>query len=155
MRHGTQVMLGEDWARLSVSDRCGIPAVMAAVARCERLDRGACDGSDERPRIGPDSHPHDAAASGELEPDSPLTLGTASSPNTTPMPIWFQHPFPEYNLCRPSARLKRPSATRPHVQSGGGFGDIDTSLEWEFLRERRWRPVSDRVGDIRWPSATH
>lgn len=39
--------------------------------------------------------------------------------------------------------------------SVGGFGDLETSVEWEFLRERRYRPALTAGGVIKWPTASH
>ena len=40
-------------------------------------------------------------------------------------------------------------------QSIVGVGDLETSLEWEFLRERRYRPALTAVGVIKYPTASH
>jgi hypothetical protein len=40
------------------------------------------------------------------------------------------------------------------VRSASGFGDFETSLEYEFLRERRYRPALTAEGIIKWPTAT-
>src|SRR5262245_49765910 len=36
-----------------------------------------------------------------------------------------------------------------------GWGDLETTLGWEFLRERRYRPALTAEGTIRWPTATN
>ncbi len=36
----------------------------------------------------------------------------------------------------------------------GGLGDLETSFEYEFLRERRYRPALSAQGLIKWPTAT-
>ena len=41
-----------------------------------------------------------------------------------------------------------------NVASGGGLGDLETSMQWEFLRERRYRPALTLEGIIKWPTAT-
>lgn len=41
----------------------------------------------------------------------------------------------------------------PDVQSVSGFGDLDTSIEYEFLSERRYRPALSFESGIRWPTA--
>lgn len=41
-----------------------------------------------------------------------------------------------------------------NVTSVGGVGDLETSVEWEFLRERRYRPALTAEGVIKWPTAT-
>ena len=40
----------------------------------------------------------------------------------------------------------------PDVQAGG-FGDLDGTMEWEFLRERRYRPALTAFGGIKFPTA--
>lgn len=42
----------------------------------------------------------------------------------------------------------------PDVPSVGGPGDLETSLEWEFLRERRYRPALTLEGIVKWPTAS-
>lgn len=34
------------------------------------------------------------------------------------------------------------------------LGDLETSVEYEFLRERRYRPALNAEGAIKWPTAT-
>lgn len=41
------------------------------------------------------------------------------------------------------------------VDTVRGLGDLETSLEYEFLRERRYRPAFAALGLIKWPTATH
>ena len=35
-----------------------------------------------------------------------------------------------------------------------GWGDLETTVGWEFLRERRYRPALSVEGTIRWPTAS-
>jgi len=42
---------------------------------------------------------------------------------------------------------------KPDVQSVSGFGDLETTAEYEFLSERRYRPSLSFEGAIRWPTA--
>jgi hypothetical protein len=42
----------------------------------------------------------------------------------------------------------------PNVRSVGGTGDLETSMEWEFLRERRFRPALTMEGIVKWPTAS-
>lgn len=39
------------------------------------------------------------------------------------------------------------------VRSVSGFSDLETLLDYEFLRERRYRPALSVEGGIRWPTA--
>ena len=36
----------------------------------------------------------------------------------------------------------------------GGPGDLETSLEYEFIHERRYRPAVSATSIIRWPTAS-
>jgi len=36
-----------------------------------------------------------------------------------------------------------------------GWGDLETTLGWEFLRERRYRPALTAEAGVRWPTATN
>ncbi len=36
-----------------------------------------------------------------------------------------------------------------------GWGDVETTVGWEFLRERRYRPALTAEGIVKWPTATH
>ena len=66
--------------------------------------------------------------------------------------------FIEYNF---SERLKltlEPQFTSivgktPDVRSVSGFSDLETLVDYEFLRERRYRPAFSVEGGIRWPTA--
>jgi hypothetical protein len=46
------------------------------------------------------------------------------------------------------------SPKRKDVREVGAFGDLETTVEYEFLRERRYRPGLTALGSIRWPTAT-
>lgn len=41
------------------------------------------------------------------------------------------------------------------IPSGSGFGDLDTSVDYEFLRERRFRPALTAEARVRWPTASN
>ena len=41
------------------------------------------------------------------------------------------------------------------VKSVSGWGDTETSFEYEFIRERRYRPAITFEGTIKWPTAEH
>ena len=45
-------------------------------------------------------------------------------------------------------------AKKSDVPSVGGVGDVETSVAWEFIRERRYRPALTLEGIVRWPTAT-
>ncbi len=43
----------------------------------------------------------------------------------------------------------------PEEPSLKGWGDFETTLNWEFLRERRFRPALSLEAKIKWPTAEH
>jgi hypothetical protein len=44
-------------------------------------------------------------------------------------------------------------ARTPDGRSVSGWGDLETTLDYEFLSERRYRPAVSLEGAIRWPTA--
>jgi len=40
------------------------------------------------------------------------------------------------------------------VREVGGVGDLETSVEYEFISERRYRPAVTALASIEWPTAT-
>lgn len=121
-----------------------------------------------------------AAAMAALPASARITRSRSSASNGTPS-IWtpfysliigggveFQtdreqteYGFPlllEYNF---SERLKLTIEPKfasivgktPDTRSVSGFADLETTLDYEFLRERRYRPALSVEGKIRWPTA--
>ena len=43
----------------------------------------------------------------------------------------------------------------PDQESVKGWGDLETTLVWEFLRERRYRPALSLETGVKWPIAEH
>ena len=41
------------------------------------------------------------------------------------------------------------------VRSVAGLGDLETSVQWEFISERRYRPAVTAEGLVKWPTASH
>lgn len=41
------------------------------------------------------------------------------------------------------------------VRSVAGLGDLETSAQWEFISERRYRPAVTAEALVRWPTASH
>ena len=73
-----------------------------------------------------------------------------------------EYDFPllvEYNLSQYIKLSLEPNFT--YLKTKGedsksvfGFGDLETSVEWEFLRERRYRPALTAAGVVKWPTAS-
>lgn len=65
----------------------------------------------------------------------------------------------EYNVTEKLKLTLEPKYTSivarsPEARSVKGFGDLETSVAYEFLRERRYRPALSVEGRIKWPSAS-
>jgi hypothetical protein len=73
-----------------------------------------------------------------------------------------EYAFPllvEYNFTETLRATLEPNfayirSRSPDVRSVGGMGDLETAMDWEFLRERRYRPALTLEGIIKWPTAT-
>ncbi len=64
----------------------------------------------------------------------------------------------EYNFSEQLKLTIEPKFTRIVGRDAGsrsvsGFGDLETTVDYEFLRERRYRPALSLEGAIRWPTA--
>jgi hypothetical protein len=90
----------------------------------------------------------------------PLTIGSGIEFETNQGKSQYDFPMLiEYNF---SPRLKL--SLEPSVSYVGdrakdlgavtGFSDLETSIEYEFVTERRYRPALTALGTIKWPTAT-
>lgn len=64
----------------------------------------------------------------------------------------------EYGLARGLTLTVEPFYSSIHTKQGGavsGFGDLETSVTYEFLTERRHRPSVAALGLVKWPTATN
>ena len=68
-------------------------------------------------------------------------------------PILIEYNFSERIKLSIEPKFSSIVGRTPDVRSVGGFGDIETTLDYEFLRERRYRPALSIEGQIRWPTA--
>jgi hypothetical protein len=73
---------------------------------------------------------------------------------------WEFPVFAEYNLTKTTRLTIEPKLVHldpkdEEERTVSGWGDLETSAQWEFLRERRYRPACSVEGIIRWPTATH
>ena len=73
-----------------------------------------------------------------------------------------EYDFPiliEYNVSERLKLIVEPDFSRivgrtPDVRSVSGLGDLETSVEYEFLRERRYRPALSMQALVKWPTAS-
>jgi|SRR5215468_100864 len=89
-------------------------------------------------------------------PILPLTLGAGFEFETNSGEKQYFAPLlAEYNFTPTTKLAIEPTFGYVNDQDvqAGGFGDLDTSLEWEFLRERRFRPALTAIGGIKFPTA--
>ena len=68
-------------------------------------------------------------------------------------PILIEYNFSEWLQLTIEPQFTRIAGKTPEVRSVSGFGDLETTLAYEFLRERRYRPALSMAGGIRWPTA--
>lgn len=70
------------------------------------------------------------------------------------LPGLFEYNFSEkLRLTLEPDYVKINSRDEEVLPSASGFGDLETSLDYEFLRERRYRPALTAEAKIRWPTA--
>jgi hypothetical protein len=87
----------------------------------------------------------------------PLTVGggfefqTDHGETEYNFPLLLQYNFTEFLKLSAEPNITYLVNQGKHV---AGLGDLETSVEWEFLRERRYRPALTAGGVIRWPTAT-
>ena len=90
----------------------------------------------------------------------PLTFGGGIEFQTDKDESDYDFPFLlEYNFSETLKLTVEPifshiSAKAKDVRTVTGVGDLETSVEYEFLRERRYRPALTAEGVIRWPTST-
>ncbi len=90
----------------------------------------------------------------------PLTIGSAFEFETNKDQSQYDFPFLlEYNFTQTLKLTVEPlvshiAAKAKDVRTVTGLNDLETSLEYEFLRERRFRPALTAEGGIRWPTHT-
>ena len=68
-------------------------------------------------------------------------------------PILLEYNFTEQLKLTIEPAYKSIRAHTPGGRSVSGWGDLETTVDYEFLRERRYRPALSLEGAIRWPTA--
>ena len=100
------------------------------------------------------------APSASWDPWLPLTVGSNIEFETDKEQSQYEFPmFLEYNFTQTLKLTVEPDVVHisPKVKDGRtvtGWGDLETGLEYEFIRERRYRPALTAEGLIKWPTAT-
>ena len=98
--------------------------------------------------------------SSNWNPLLPFTIGMGVEYETDREQTQFDFPMVlEYNVSRTLKLSIEPNVTYisakvKDVRTITGFADLETSFEYEFLRERRYRPAFTFLGGIKWPTAT-
>ena len=89
-----------------------------------------------------------------------LTVGSGFEYETDSEESEYGYPFLlEYGLTEALQLSVEPSFVAIRSKPGqlgdnaSGLGDLETTLEWEFLSERRYRPGLTGVGTVKWPTA--
>jgi hypothetical protein len=90
----------------------------------------------------------------------PLTIGSGVEFETDKDQSQYDFPMLlEYNFSQTLKFSVEPNVTyivakAKDVRTVVGFADLETSVEYEFVRERRYRPGLTALGTIRWPTST-
>ena len=100
------------------------------------------------------------APSETWDPWLPLTLGSGIEFETNKQQSEVDFPMLlEYNFSQKLKLTIEPnivyiSPKTKDVREVGGVGDLETSVEYEFISERRYRPAVTALASIEWPTAT-
>jgi len=94
------------------------------------------------------------------DPWLPFTLGSGveyerdSEQRQLDFPMLLEYNFTQTLKLTVEPNIVYILPKRKGVREVGAFGDLETTVEYEFLRERRYRPGLTALGSIRWPTAT-
>ena len=90
----------------------------------------------------------------------PLTIGSgfeyesSDEANQYDLPGLIEYNFSEkFRVTLEPDYVKIDSKDEVVLPSASGFGDLEASLDYEFLRERRYRPALTAEALVRWPTA--
>ena len=98
-------------------------------------------------------------ASSTWSPWSSIVIGSGLEFQTNSQQADYDYPFLlEYNFTERLKLSLEPNfvsiaAKTKEARTVSGVGDLETSVEYEFLRERRYRPALSVEGVIKWPTA--
>ena len=85
---------------------------------------------------------------------SGLEFQTDSKESEYDYPLLLEYNFTERLKLSIEPNFVHIAAKSKDVRTVSGLGDLETSVEYEFLRERRYRPALSAQGLIKWPTAT-
>lgn len=94
------------------------------------------------------------------DPFLPLTIGsgvefgTDSQSSQDDFPMFLEYNFTEILKLSIEPNVVHIDAKARDARTVTGVGDLETALEYEFVRERRYRPAFTAEGVIRWPTAS-
>ena len=100
------------------------------------------------------------SASSTWSPLAPLTIGggfefeTDSEQSEYDFPLLAEYNFSETFKLTIEPNIVDIVSKSEDVRSVVGLDDLETSVEYEFLPERRYRPALTAEGLIKWPTAT-
>jgi len=69
-------------------------------------------------------------------------------------PLLVEYNFIEQLSVRVEPNVSKIESRSEDVLSVSGLGDLETTMQWEFVSERRYRPAVTLEGQIKWPTAT-
>jgi hypothetical protein len=101
-----------------------------------------------------------ATPSETWDPWLPLTIGSGVEFETNGESTQYEFPMLiDYNFTQNLKLTLEPNvahidAKAKDARTVTGLGDFETALEYEFVRERRYRPAFTAEGVIRWPTAS-
>ncbi len=90
----------------------------------------------------------------------PLTVGSGFEFETDAEETDYDFPvLAEYNLLENLKFIVEPNfaivnSKTPDIKSASGFGELETSVEYEFIPERRYRPALSTEATVKWPTAS-
>jgi hypothetical protein len=94
-------------------------------------------------------------------PLTPITIGSSfeyesnDEGNEFHLPAFFEYNFTERFRANLEIEFARThSNVDPEVPRAEGLGDLETAVDYEFLRERRYSPALTATVFARWPTAT-
>jgi hypothetical protein len=85
---------------------------------------------------------------------SGLEFQTNSSESEYDYPLLLEYSFSDQLKLNIEPNFVQIVAKSKDARAVGGLGDLETSIQYEFLRERRYRPALGVQGLIKWPTAT-
>lgn len=100
------------------------------------------------------------SASSTWTPWSAIVIGSGLEVQSNSQETEYDFPLLlEYNFSEELKLSLEPNfvylaANSRDARTTGGLGDLETAVEYEFLRERRYQPALSAQGLIKWPTAT-